>query len=274
MAFEDFEPPTEPLPAPSKPPEIKTNPALVPVVVPPPAAHRPPPATGAFAGTIYQFTAGLRAGEVATIRDAADNVLLTYRSFASVVGIVAALLCGIVLIAGIAGALFLFAENAPVRAILALVMTLAFTGFIAMLVPRTNVTLYDDGNPALTISQRSVFPAASYVISTPNGTNLARLSKSVLSRLGRNRWTITQEDRYVGDAVEESFGGALRRKLFGKFNRRYETDVRIEYGGVPAGRIIRRPDAEGRMDVLELTGAALDRRIAVALAALILGKEP
>jgi hypothetical protein len=208
------------------------------------------------------------------IRDAADNVLLTYRSFASVVGVVAALVCGIVLLAGIAGAAFLIAENAPVRAMLALIMTVAFASFIALLVPRVNVTLHDDGNPALSISQRSVFPAASYVVALPNGNTLARLNKTFFSRIGRNRWTITQDDRYVGDAIEESFGGALLRKVLGKFNRRFQTDMHIEYDGVPAGRIIRRPDAEGRMDELELTSDALDRRVAVALATLILGKEP
>lgn len=223
---------------------------------------------------VYRFTTGLRAGEVATIRDESDQPVLTYRSFASVVGIVAALVCGIVLIAGVAGALFLFLEGSLLRAALVLVLTLAFASFIGILVPRTNVTLYDDGNPALSISQRSVFPSALYVVSTPNGATLAVLKKGFLSRLGRNRWTITQDGRFVGDAIEDSFVGALLRKLLGKFNRRFETNVRIHFGGLDAGRILRRPDAGGRVDVLELTGAGLDRRVAVALATLILGREP
>lgn len=222
---------------------------------------------------LYRFTTGLRVGEVASIRDESDKVVLTYRSFASVVGIVAALVCGIVLIAGVAGALFLFLEGSLLRAGLVLVLTIAFASFIGILVPRINVTLYDDGNPALSISQRSVFPSALYVVSTPNGTNLAVLKKRFLSRLGRNRWTITQDGRYVGDAVEDSFFGALLRKLLGKFSRKFETNVRLEYGGLDAGRIIRRPDAGGRVDVLEVR-SALDRRVAVALATLILGREP
>ena len=230
--------------------------------------------SGPFASTVYRFTTGLRAGEVAYVRDAADRVLLTYRSFASVVGIVAALVCGIVLLAGVAAAVFLLAEGSVLRAGLALVLTIAFASFIGILVPRANVTLYDDGNPALSISQRSVFPSAAYVVATPNGATLATLRKGFLSRLGRNRWTVTQEGRYVGDAVEESFGGALLRKLLGKFDRRFETDLRIEYGGVAAGRIIRKPDAQRRTDLLELTSDALDRRVAVALATVILGREP
>ena len=66
----------------------------------------------------------------------------------------------------------------------------------------------------------------------------------------------------------------MRRKVLGKFNRRYETNFLIESGGIDIGRIIRRPDAHGDVDVLELTNDALDRRVAVALATLVLGREP
>jgi hypothetical protein len=211
---------------------------------------------------------------VATVRDEANNVVLTYRSFASVVPVVAALVCGIVMIAGIAAAAFLIAEKSPLRAGLALLLTVIFAAFIAMLVPRSNVTLYDDGTPALTISQKAVFPSATYVVATPNGATLALLRNTFFSRLGRNRWTIAHEGRYVGDAIEESFPGAMLRKVFGKFSRNFETDMRIHFGGLDAGRIVRRPDAERRTDVLMLTSDALDRRVAVALAALILGREP
>ena len=277
----EIEPPTEPLPPPPPRDLGKTNPQLVPtppLPPPPPApAPAPPPPppvrpapVGPFSSMIYRFTTGLRAGEVATVRDSEENVLLTYRSFASVVGIVAALVCGIVLIAGVAAALFLYLEDSPLRAVLALVMTLVFATFIALLVPRTNVTLYDNGQPALTISQKSVFPSATYVVATPNGGTLALLRKSFLSRLGRNRWTIVQEGRFVGDAVEASFFGALLRKLLGKFSRRFETDIRLEHGGMAAGQITRRVQPE----TLTLTGDALDRRVAVALATLILGREP
>lgn len=200
--------------------------------------------------------------------------MLTYRSFASVVGIVAALVCGLVLIAGLAGALFLIEKDSVMLAVAALVLTLAFASFIALLVPRINVTLYDDGSPALSISQRSAFPSANFIVATPNGATLATLHKSFLSRLGRNRWTITQEGRFLGDAIEESFGGALARKVLGKFSRRFETNIEIQHGGIEAGRIIRRPDGEHPVDLLELTGDGLDRRVAVALATLILGREP
>lgn len=217
----------------------------------------------------YRFTTGLRAGETATIRGANDEVLLTYRSFASIVGVIAAFLAGIVAIAGAAGVLLLVYQGAPLRALFAGALTLLFALLIAMLVPRVNVTLFEDDRPALTISQKKVFPSATYVVTTPNGTQLAEFRKSVLSRLGRNKWTITHEGRYLGEAREESFMGAMLRKLFGKFSRSFETNVRITYGGMEAGRILRRPT-----DVLQLTIDALDRRVAVALATLILGREP
>ena len=229
---------------------------------------------GPFSRTRYRFQTGLRAGETAHIRDDADHVLLSYRSFASVVGIVAALVSGLVFIVGLAAVAFLVAQNAPMGAAIVLVLTLVFTFVIALLVPRTNVTLYDDGNPALTISQRTVFPSAAYVVATPNGTTLAVLRKSFLSRLGRNTWKVLHEGRVTAVAKEESFGAALLRKFLGKFSRRFEANMQIEQGGVDAGWIVRRPDEQGRTDMLELVGDFLDRRVAVALATIVLGREP
>jgi hypothetical protein len=230
--------------------------------------------SGPFAHTRYRFTTGLRSGEVATIRGDDDRVLLSYRSFASVTGIVAALVSAIVALAGIAAVAFLLNEHEPLRAGAALLLTLMFAFFIALLVPRVQVTLYDDGRPALTLSQRSAFPSALYTVSSPNGVSLAELRKSFFSRLGRNRWTIWQEGRLIGEAAEETLGGAIVRKFAGKFSRRFEENIRIETGGLAVGRVIRRPDEQGRMDALEITSDALDRRIAVALATLILGREP
>lgn len=230
-----------------------------------------PPPQPAFAKNRYRFTSGLRAGELARIRDEDGHPVLTYRSFASVVGIVAALVSGIVFVAGFAATAFLFSEEAPLRAILVFALTVAFTLGIAMLVPRIQVTLYDSEQPALTISQNFVFPTASYVVATASGTTLATLRRSAFSRLGRNQWTIFADGHRMGQAVEESFRRSFLRKLLGKFNRRFDANVRIEYSGLDAGTIIRRgADA----DTLELHGDLLDRRVAIALATLILGAEP
>src|SRR5438477_583076 len=127
----------------------------------------PPAATGPFSKARFRFTSGVRAGEVVAIRDESGETLLTYRSFASVVGIVG----------------------------------------------------------------------------------------------------------LVVSVIEESLSRALLRKAAGKFNRRYESNVRIRYFEKNVGWIIRRPDENGEVDVLDAAGD-IDRRIAVALATLILGSEP
>ncbi|HKO55365.1 MAG TPA: hypothetical protein VJ276_05765, partial [Thermoanaerobaculia bacterium] len=215
---------------------------------------------------------GMPAGETARVRDDDGAVVLTYRSFASVVGIVAALVAGVVIVAGIAGTLFLVAEGRPVAAIAAFALSIFFTGLVAMLVPSTSVTLYDGSHPALTLSQRSrfSFPSAIHAVATPEGRTLAYIRKSAFSRLGRNRWTVISpaDGREVGHAVEESFGGAIVRKVLGKFDRRFQTNLRVAWDGQPAGWIHRRAG-----DMLEVSGA-IDRRVAVALATLVLGSEP
>lgn len=205
------------------------------------------------------------------MRGTNGETLLSYRSFASIAGVIAAFLSGIVVVAGLASVVFLVADQSPLRAGIVLVLTFVFALCIILLTPRANVTLYDDGNPALTISQRG---GGRFVVAAPNGAHLAELRKPLLSRLGRNRWLIVHEGRYLGEAHEDSFFGALVRKFLGKFSRAFETDVRITSGGIEAARVLRRPDAAGRKDVLEVTSDALDRRVLVALATLILGREP
>jgi Kef-type K+ transport system membrane component KefB len=208
------------------------------------------------------------------VRGTNGEVLLTYRAFATIVGVIAAFLAGVVAVAGIAAILLLLSDDAYVRAAIALALTVVFSFIIALLTPRTNVTLSEEQQPALTIAQRAIFPSAVYTISTPNGARLAELRKSFLSRLGRNRWRILHDGRLLGEAREVSFVGAMLRKLFGKFSRSFETDLQITTGGIEVGRILRRPDASGRADILVVTNDALDRRVLVALATLVLGREP
>jgi hypothetical protein len=224
---------------------------------------------GAFASTVYHFTTGLHAGETAEIRTASGDVLLSYRAFASIVGVIAAFMSGVVAVAGVAGSLLLVYELSFIRALIALTLTLAFSIVIAMLAPRTSVTLFEESAPALTIGQRALFPSALYVIATPNGAQLAELRKSFLSRLGRNRWRVHQGGRLVAEAREASFLGSMLRKLFGKFSRSFETDMIVTSGGLPVARILRR-----EAEALEVTSDAIDRRVLVALATLVLGREP
>ena len=167
----------------------------------------------------------------------------------------------------------------PIPAAIALVLSAGFAVIIILLVPPISVTIYDGPDPALTIAQQSnvSFPVATYVVATLDGKALARLRKSFFSRLGRNRWMILPPNDHgpSGDAVEESLAKALLRKVAGKFSARYQANVRIRYAGSEAGWIIRRPNETGDVDLLDLAAdSPLDRRVAVALAVLVLGAEP
>lgn len=265
------EPPTEPLES------------LI-AAVPAPAPERKPtpipgPPVGPFTRTRFHFMSGMPAGETVNVRDDAGEVVLHYRSFASVTGVVAAVMAAIVIVSGCAAAAFLVTEQRPVPAGIALLLAAAFSVMIAMLVPPTNATVYDGAQPVLTIAQQSSIsiPVVTFLIASADGKPLARLRKSVFSRLGRNRWRILPitDDNPLGQAAEESLSRAIVRKMFGKFSSRYESNVVVRYLDRAAATIIRRPDAEGDVDVLDIDPeSTLDRRVAVGIATLILGSEP
>jgi hypothetical protein len=237
------------------------------------------PEIGPFTPTRFHFMSGIPAGETVNVRDDAGQVILSYRSFASATAVVAAVMAAIVIVSGVAAAGFLYSEERLVPAGIALLLAAAFSVMIVMLVPPTNATLYDGAQPVITIAQQSSIsiPVVTFVIATADGTPLARLRKTVTSRLGRNRWRILaiSDDRPVGQAVEESLTRAIGRKLFGKFSPGYQSNVVVRYLDRAAATIVRRPDAEGNVDVLDVDPESpLDRRVAVGIATLILGSEP
>jgi hypothetical protein len=182
----------------------------------------------------------------------------------------------IVAVTGIAAVIFLLFEGRVFQAAVAFVLSAAFSVVIAMLVPTTHVSLFEGANAVLHIAQESnvSFPVVTYAVGTEQKV-IGRLRKKVWSRLGRNRWDIlaSNDDRPLGYAAEESLSRALIRKFAGKFNPRYQSNIRIDYLGKNAGWIVRRSNGSGEIDVLELNGE-IDRRLAVALATLILGSEP
>ena len=67
----------------------------------------PLPSSGPFTKSRYRFTSGVRAGEVVSIRDEMGQTLFTYRSFASVVGVVGLVVSVIIAVTGAAAVLFL-----------------------------------------------------------------------------------------------------------------------------------------------------------------------
>jgi hypothetical protein len=185
----------------------------------------------------------------------------------------------IVIVSGAAAAIFLFTEGRIVPAGIALLLAAGFAVMIAMLVPPTNATLYDGAQPVLTLAQQSSIsiPVVTFLITTADGKPLARLRKNVFSRLGRNRWSIlpVNDEHPLGEAAEESLSRAIVRKILGKFSPRYQSNVVVRYLDRAAATIVRRPDAAGQRDVLNIDPeSTLDRRVAVAIATLILGSEP
>jgi uncharacterized integral membrane protein len=222
---------------------------------------------------------GIPAGETAYIRGDDGSALMSYRSFASIVGVIAALMSAVVLVAGAAGVIFLLLEGRALPAIAALMLSAAFGAMIIMLIPATHVTIFEGAAPAITVAQQSSvsFPRVTYAVGNGDGKPVARIEKSFFSRFGRNRWELLDANDFLarGEAIEESLGRALVRKVFGKFAPSYQSNMRITWHGEEAGWIIRRPRADGHADLLELNPATmLDRRTAVALAVLVLGSEP
>jgi hypothetical protein len=278
----------EPLPiVASLPPFGDADPAVVaPAAVPPvvrritPAPPQPVSGPSPFEKLRYRFATGVPAGEIVRITDDDGKALFNYRSFAGVVGIVAALVSGIIAAAGLAATAFLLIESHPLAALGALVLSFAFAVAVPMLVPPLSVTLFDDARPMLTITQRSRFniPSVLFAVVTPDGHLLGYLRKSFLSRIGRNQWTLLDDRHHpIGRAIEESLSQALLRKMAGKFSRRYEANVRLRAYDREAGWILRRPDAHNAVDVLDVNADSnriLDRRISLALAMLVLGMEP
>jgi hypothetical protein len=201
------------------------------------------------------------------VRDDSGTIVLAYRSFTSVTGLVAAVMAAIVILSGLAAAAFLITEGRYVPAAIAVLLSAAFAVIMAMLVPPANVTIYEGAHPALTIAQQSSLsiPSVTFLVSTADGQPLARIRKSVFSRLARNRWWIlpTNDAPPLGHATEQPFLSAMVSKVWGKAN------VAIRYLDRPAGMIDR------KADTLELDAAApIDRRVAVALATIVLGAEP
>lgn len=183
-------------------------------------------------------------------------------------------MAAIVGVAGLAGTALLLNEGAPFRAAVAFTLTALFVFLISLLAPRLNVTLFADGAPVLVIAQTAALPSTRISIRTPDGEPVAELVRRLGSRFWRNRWHVYSESFPIAEAWETPLGAALVRKVAGKFSRRFECDATFAQGGLDAGRIVRRPDEEGRMDYLELTSDLADHRIAVALATVILGGEP
>src|SRR5438270_13992489 len=106
----------------------------LPASAPPPVATPPPP-PAALDRARFQFMSGIPAGVTAYIRGDDGNALLSYRSFASIVGVIAALMSSVVLVAGAAGVIFLMLEGRPLPDIAAFILSAVFSALILILIP-------------------------------------------------------------------------------------------------------------------------------------------
>ena len=246
VAFVDPEPLTEPLPEPSGEP----------VIAPPPRVET------AFDRARFVIPVAARNGEAAYIRGDDGTTLFGFRGFASVVGIVAAVTSAIVLVAGAASMIILALDARPLPAVFAALLTAAFSVIIAMLVPPTRVTVYEATTPAFGIVQQSSlsFPSVTFAVVGRDGRTIARLANSALSRVGRRRW------RILAAEANRTLGYAVRKIGF-------KSDYRIRFQGYDVGRITREGD-HGILDLSADPARTLDRRVALAVAMVVLGMEP
>ena len=202
---------------------------------------------------------GIPAGETAYIRGDDGDALLSYRSFASVVGIIAALMSAVVLLPELAGVLFLLLERRPLPAIAAMILSAAFAAMIVMLIPATNVTIFEGASPAITIAQQSgvSFPTSTWIV-VRTGWQADRAHPQVVL-LPLRPQPLDMLDRAStsrGEAVEESLGRALIRKLFGKFARATSRTCASPGTATKPDGSSAAPTRLGRADVLDLASSA------------------
>ena len=211
------------------------------------------------------------AGETVRIRDDDGNVLFTYRSFASVIGIVAALVASIVIVAGVRGGVFSdrraqrrhgHRRIGPQR--------LLRVGHRSCSCRRSTSRCSTTHSPALTIAQksRSNFPSATFTVVTPDGSPVARPPQVGLLA---PRPQPMDDRAAAGYAVEES----VRPRAAAKDRREVQPPLRGELSSST-----RRTKSRGSSGAPTHTATStssrspappLDRRAAVALATLVLG---
>jgi hypothetical protein len=209
--------------------------------------------------------------------------LLWFHGFASVAGIVTWFALLSVVLASLAALIFLLSDGRFLSALLALALGAGFVAVLGRLLPRLEVPLFEEAELSrrlLTIVQTSrlTFPAGSFVVRGHSGSEIGAIALRGWSRLGSHRWSVLDPaGRELATATEESPIGALIAKFLGKFDSRFETNLCVRIGDREVGRVIRRPEGGMSRGTVDLPGdraLVIDRRLAVALAVLVMGLEP
>jgi len=209
-----------------------------------------------------------------TVRDSDERALFVFRQPVTLVGFIAGLVSSTIALAGSAVTLFLWQQDASLRALIALALTIGFALLVLTLVPPQTIVLRksdEDPSPVITLQQENRAPAPiRRFLAGYEGKTIARFHKNVFSNLGKRRWWIVDASGdEVGYAVEDSLTRAILRKPFGSFLSSLRTDFEIVVSGREIGLFVRRGGAGKERYVLELRDTSFDRRTAVALGLLL-----
>lgn len=217
-----------------------------------------------------------RAG-ISSVQDDDRRPLFYFRRPINLVGIVATLVGGFIVVSGIAAVAFLLADSRFFSALLAMAMTVGFSWIVVMLIPRKAIVIFDDEalqSPSIVLFQESrfAFPILRFSVRGAEGTPFAFFQKNAFRNLLKRTWWMygPASPDPVGYAVEESLLRATLRKIGARvFGLR--TNFRILYQGSRVGVLNRREIREDRyaLDLTEDPDFTFERRTAVAFAVMI-----
>jgi len=220
-------------------------------------------------------------GGISSVQDDDKTRLFYFRRPINLVGIIATLVCGFIVVSGIAATAFLLADSRYFSALLAMALTGGFSWIIVMLIPRKAIVIFNDESlqsPSIVVFQESrfAFPILRFSVRGGNGNPFAYFQKNAFRNFLKRTWWIydSASEDPVGYAVEDSLLRATLRKIGARvFGLR--TNFRILYRGSRVGVLDRRAIKDDRyaLDLSEDTEFTFDRRTALAFAVMIDGVE-
>jgi len=221
-----------------------------------------------------------RAG-VSSVQDDDRRPLFYFKRPINLVGIVATLVGGFIVISGIAAVAFLLADSRFFSALLAMALTVGFSWIIVMLIPRKAIVIFNDEalqSPSIVLFQESrfAFPVVRFSVRGQDGKPFAFFQKNAFRNLLKRTWWMYDSASAdpVGYAVEDSLLRATLRKIGARvFGLR--TNFRLIYQGSRVGVLNRGEIREDRyaLDLSEDPDFTFDRRTALAFAVMIDGVE-
>lgn len=220
-------------------------------------------------------------GGVSSVQDDDRRPLYYFKRPINLVGIVATLVGGFVVVSGIAAVAFLLADSRFFSALLAIALTVGFSWIIIMLIPRKAIAIFNDESlqsPSIVLVQESrfAFPVLRFSVRGQDGKPFAFFQKNAFRNLLKRTWWMydSASGDPVGYAVEESLLLAALRKIGARvFGMR--TNFRLIYRGSRVGVLDRRQIKDDRyaLDLSADSDFTFDRRTALAFAVMIDGVE-